>query len=117
MSSKLEKQIQVELEQLSLALNRRPGVPEKARTQSLSPLKIDSPAIMLHCFYCGVENIFKRVAVHLDGGEPEGPNWHTLLLLSMTRPGKRRPAVISEEPARTLKGYLDFRHAYSFELQ
>lgn len=78
-------------------------------------------ASMLHDFYCGVENIFKRIAPALNGGVPEGPAWHKQLLyhMSLAIPGIR-PAVVSKETAGLLDEFLDFRHKfrhiYGFDL-
>ncbi len=78
-------------------------------------------AAILHAFYNGVENIFKRVAVTLDGGAPSGPSWHADLIEAMSKPNPNRPALLSESLSETLQEYLDFRHvfrqAYSFELR
>ena len=41
-------------------------------------------AAILHSFYTGVENIFKRVAIALDGGSPQGSFWHSDLIKSMS---------------------------------
>jgi hypothetical protein len=41
---------------------------------------------LLHSFYTGVENIFKRVAVELDGEPVRGDSWHRELLLRMKSP-------------------------------
>ncbi len=75
---------------------------------------------MLHSFYNGFENIFKRVAAELDGGLPSGEFWHRELLDSMTMPGRERSAVISESLIETLDDYMAFRHffrhAYIFNL-
>ena len=35
---------------------------------------------IFHDFYCGVERIFERIAEELNGGIPEGENWHIQLL-------------------------------------
>jgi len=67
---------------------------------------------MLHSFYGGVENIFKRIADELDGQSPHGGAWHRELLDLMARQGKARPAVISEALVERLDGYLDFRHFF-----
>ncbi|RPJ64365.1 MAG: hypothetical protein EHM23_00610 [Acidobacteria bacterium] len=77
---------------------------------------------ILHDFYTGVEKIFQRIAIELDGGLPAGPDWHSDLLLRMTiEIDERRPAVISEELAKKLAEYLRFRHVfrnlYGFELR
>ena len=77
---------------------------------------------IFHDFYCGVERIFERIAEELNGGIPEGDNWHTQLLKDMTLQIEEvRPAVISKELLAELKGYLEFRHRfrniYGFELE
>lgn len=77
---------------------------------------------IFHDFYCGVERIFERIAEELNGGIPEGENWHTQLLKDMTLQIEEvRPAVISKEMLAELKGYLEFRHRfrniYGFELE
>jgi hypothetical protein len=76
---------------------------------------------MLHSFYTGVENIFKRVAVELDGEAPRGEAWHRQLLDAMVTSTKGRGALISEPLRDTLSEYLAFRHvfrqAYSFDLR
>ena len=67
-----------------------------------------------------MENIFKRVAVELDGDPVRGDAWHRELLLRMKTPTARRPALLSEDLHDTLNEYLRFRHvfrnAYSFDL-
>lgn len=76
---------------------------------------------MLHSFYTGIENLFKRVAIHLDHGMPQGAMWHSRILDSMVVPTEYRPLMISGELRDTLRGYLSFRHvfrhAYAFELR
>ncbi len=77
---------------------------------------------IFHDFYCGIERIFERIAEELNGGIPEGENWHIQLLKDMTLQIEEvRPAVISKELLAELKGYLEFRHRfrniYGFELE
>jgi len=43
-----------------------------ARDRAPDPIETPALGAMLHGFYNGVENIFKRVAVHCDGGPPRG---------------------------------------------
>jgi hypothetical protein len=69
----------------------------------------------------GVERIFERIAVTLDGGLPKGENWHTLLLQQMEiEYSGTRPAVINHSLALRLLDYLRFRHlfrhTYGYEL-
>ena len=66
---------------------------------------------IFHDFYCGVERIFERIAEELNGGIPEGENWHIQLLKDMSLQIEEvRPSVISKELVAELKGYLEFRH-------
>lgn len=77
---------------------------------------------ILHDFYCGVEKIFKRIAVHIDNNLPTDDDWHSKLLSQMAFPckGVRNP-VISKSLFEKLKEYLRFRHLfrnlYGFELK
>lgn len=77
---------------------------------------------ILHDFYCGVEKVFKRIAINVDGCIPKGDAWHIELLnrMSMSIPGVR-PCIISERLKEKLKELLMFRHLfrniYGFELE
>ena len=57
---------------------------------------------ILHDFYSGIERVFRRIADEVDGGVPQGEQWHRQLVTDMTleipgvRPGpdhcgSRRP--------------------------
>jgi predicted nucleotidyltransferase len=67
---------------------------------------------ILHDFYSGIERIFERIAVTLDGGLPEGERWHQLLLRQMEEETKVRSAVIDKELSARLLEYLKFRHRF-----
>lgn len=45
---------------------------------------IQGVALVLHDFYNAAENIFKRIALELGEGLPQGGEWHAVLLRSMT---------------------------------
>lgn len=77
---------------------------------------------VLHNFYNGVENIFKLIARDLNGGLPNGGNWHLDLLRQMAVAIQGlRPAVIHRQTGSLLREYLDFRHLfrnpYGFDLR
>jgi hypothetical protein len=111
----------MELEQMDLLLKRHPGLIEKCRHEAPNNVEIDALSAFLHAFYTGVENIFKRISLELDGERPESELWHARLLENMSRATESRPAVISENLRMQLRGYLDFRHlfrhAYTFQLK
>jgi len=77
---------------------------------------------ILHDFYCGVERIFRYIAVRIDEDLPSGVDWHVQLLQRMaTGIETVRPAVLDQEMARRLDEYLRFRHLfrniYGFDLE
>lgn len=94
---------------------------EKCRSEAPNPIELSALAALLHSFYTGVENLFRRVAVEIDGGILQGDQWHRRLLQQMTETGKERPSVISSELYDRLHPYLQFRHvfrnSYSFQLR
>ncbi|MFC1976285.1 hypothetical protein ACFLXQ_07790, partial [Chloroflexota bacterium] len=75
----------------------------------------------LHSFYTGIENIFKRIALEIDGDIPSSFASHSDLLTTMTHSNANRSPVISETLRVHLSAYLSFRHvfrhAYSFQLE
>ena len=75
---------------------------------------------MLHAFYTGIENIFKRLSLEYGDVPAQGEAWHNQLLESMARPTAFRSAIITEETRLALRDYLNFRHvfrhAYAHEL-
>jgi len=119
-SARLRGEVEFELEQLSHLLEVHRDLVLKSRDHDPSSVEISALAMMLHSFYTGVENIFKRITVDSGGQILSGENWHRALLDSMLRPATRRPIVISPETHESLGDYRAFRHvfrnAYSFDL-
>ena len=118
---RLRKQIAIEREMLCQLLADHAPLLRKCAASSPDRIEVSALAAMLHGFYSGVENIFKRVAIELNEGLPGAQGWHKDLLESMTRPGPQRPAVMASPTAEMLRGYLEFRHffrsAYPFQLR
>ncbi len=117
----LKREIGVERESLDRLLAMHHELVKKCSLTPPDPIEISALSAMLHSFYTGIENLFKRVAIHLDQGILQGEMWHSRLLDSMVAPTLVRPAVITEALRDRLQGYLSFRHvfrhAYSFELR
>jgi|Deesub1362B_J571_1020462.scaffolds.fasta_scaffold08247_2 hypothetical protein len=91
-------------------------------TQAPDFLEIRGIAAILHDFYNGAENIFKRVASELNEGMPRGSEWHAKLLRNMTLDiPTLRPSLIRRETAEELDEYRRFRHRvrhrYGFTLR
>jgi hypothetical protein len=118
---KLAKQINVEREQLRRLIEIHSRLLANCASETPNDIELSALAALLHSFYTGVENIFKRVAIELDGEAPRGEAWHRQLLDAMVAPAKLRGALISESLRDTLSEYLAFRHvfrqAYSFDLR
>ena len=121
MSSKLRAQLALERQLLHRLLDEHRSLLDKCKKQPPTPVERSALAIMLHGFYNGVENIFKRIAVEYEGRIPDGAAAHRDLLDLMTQATPDRHRAISESLCDTLDPYLDFRHmlrhAYSFQLQ
>ena len=117
---KFRKQQATEREQLTRLLATMQPLLTKCRGAVPTEIELSALAAALHSFYTGVENIFKRVALELDGQPVQGEAWHRDLLQRMKEAGANRPALLSAGLHDTLLDYLRFRHvfrnAYSFDL-
>jgi hypothetical protein len=117
---KFRKQQATEREQLQRLLSGIHGLLAKCRTTAPTEIELSALAALLHSFYTGVENIFKRVAMELDGEPVRGDSWHREFLLRMRMPPAHRPALQSEELHDSLNEYRRFCYmfhsAYSFDL-
>jgi hypothetical protein len=118
---KLRKQVAVEFEQLTRLVEVHRPLIDKCENAAPSDIELSALAAMLHPFYTGVENVFKRVCVELGETLPTGASWHRDLLDSISEPNNVRTAVISRDLCRRLEEYLKFRHffrqAYSFQFE
>jgi len=85
-------------------------------------VEIRTSGSLLHDFYTGIEKIFQRIALEMEGGLPAGFEWHVELLLRMATPIEDvRPPVITNALQDKLSEYLRFRHLfrhlYGFQLR
>ena len=117
----VEEQVAVERAQIAQLFEAYQATISKSSQQEPGFIELSALATMLHSFYTGIENIFKRVALEIDGDIPSGDASHSDLLTAMTRPTASRPPVISQEIPVRLSAYLSFRHvfrhSYSFQLE
>ena len=117
----LREQITVEREQLRHLLHVHRTLIEKCVASPPSAIELSALAAMLHSFYGGVENIFKRATLELGDRLPGGESWHKDLLDSMTKATGQRVPLISPELRKRLKDYMEFRHffrhSYVFDLE
>ena len=117
----LKDQISVEEAQLQQLLTLHQPLLGQSRTQAPNAIELSALATLLHSFYTGIENLFRRIAIETDGGIGKGEGWHRRLLLQMAEGGGHRPPVISAGLLERLQPYLQFRHvfrsSYSFQLR
>lgn len=117
----VEEQVAVERAQIDQLFEAYQAAISKSSRLEPDFIELSALASMLHSFYTGVENIFKRIALEIDGDIPSGYTSHSDLLTAMVRSTSSRPQVISEELHLRLSAYLSFRHvfrhAYSFQLE
>ena len=117
----VQEQVAIEWAQIDQLLAAYRSVIENAAQGTPTFVEVSALATMLHSFYTGLENIFKRIASEIDDRVPSGYASHSDLLLLMASATPQRPAVISEALQIRLGAYLSFRHvfrhAYSFQLQ
>jgi hypothetical protein len=85
---------------------------QRAEHEAPTLVEIAALGALLHAFYGGIENIFKRVAVLIDESVPSGDSWHRNLLDQVSGATEKRPAVISETLRLRLIDYLGFRHVF-----
>ena len=105
---RLAAEIEHELERLEQLRDELATAPRDDDTFSLR-----ARGSMLHDFYSGIERVFVRIAEELNGGVPQGEQWHRQIVtdMSLEIPGVR-PAVIEPDLARELGDYLRFRHVF-----
>lgn len=105
---RLAAEIEHELEHLEQLREELAAAPRDDDTFTLR-----ARGSMLHDFYSGIERVFIRIAEELNGGVPQGEQWHRQLVTDMSLEiPEVRPAVIEPELARELGDYLRFRHVF-----
>ena len=101
---------------LSLAnLQRDWHVAEAAEERS------DAAALRLQSFYTGIERCFVQIVRVLNGGPPDGADWHRRLLERMGVSTELRPALLDATTVAGLAELMRFRHVvrhlYAYELE
>ena len=119
--SDIKKEVEIELENLDRLVKEMEDLTRRF-TNEPDFIQARAAGSIIHDFYCGVEKLFERVAVNIDGELPKGEEWHTELLSQMARPLVGiREAVINQDLLGKLREYLRFRHLfrhiYDFELK
>lgn len=112
MKDKLASDIKIELENLSRIVFEMNELLKETNNNSKN-IRIRAAGSILHDYYCGVEKIFKRIAINIDESLPQSLDWHKQLLNQMGNAFEnKRNAVIDENITVMLKEYLTFRHLF-----
>ena len=119
---RLQSEINQEILSLEALLRELETLKPRLAQKEISNLDLRAAGSILHDFYNGVENIFRRVAQELNGGLPAGEDWHKQLLTDMSLDVKGvRPPLVSEDLKLKLQKYLGFRYifrnVYGFHLE
>ena len=119
---RLKAEIDNELSFLDEIQHEMAKVAPKLARNTPSILDLRAAGSILHDFYNGVENMFRRIAQEVNGGLPTGDDWHKQLLRDMSLEiDGLRPAIISKSLVGELQRYLGFRHVfrniYGFSLE
>ena len=90
-------------------------VPEAAEERS------DAAALRLQSLYTGIERCFVQIVRVLNGGPPDGADWHRRLLERMGVSTELRPALLDASTVAGLAELMRFRHVvrhlYAYELE
>ena len=119
---RLQSEINQEISSSDALLQELKTLKLRLAYKKVSNLDLRAAGSILHDFYNGVENIFRRVAQELNGGLPAGEDWHRQLLADMRLEIKGlRPPLISKNLGLKLQKFLGFRHIfrniYGFHLE
>ncbi|MCH9714898.1 MAG: hypothetical protein K0U63_10190 [Cyanobacteria bacterium] len=119
--AELRTDLQVERTKLALlveslaALQRTWSIPEGAQE------RCDAAALRLQSLYTGIERCLVQIVRVLNGGPPDGADWHRRLLDRMTVSTEVRPALLDAATAKGLAELMRFRHVvrhlYAYELE
>jgi hypothetical protein len=117
----LNEQVALERRQIHRLFRIHRALLEKCTARAPDDIELSALAAMLHSFYNGMENIFKRITLELGDPMPGSESWHKGLLDGMTEATANRNAVLSPHLRSRIKEYLEFRHvfrhAYTFDLR
>jgi hypothetical protein len=111
-SHELSIKIRLALEELAIIRDQFQPLISMPSDAPVGVIETAAACAMLHSFYTEIEKILKICARELDGQSPSSDSWHKDLLIQMSQPTDRRPAVVSTELVEELSEFLAFRHLF-----
>ncbi len=119
--SDLQLDLRIERDKLSELVGSLERLEGRMQAGSANSETVDSAALRLQSLYTGVERCLVLIVRVLNGGTPEGSDWHRQLLDRMAIATESRPAVLSPAVRVGLAELLAFRHVvrhlYAYELE
>ena len=119
--AELRTDLQVERAKLSVLVESLAALQRAWEVPDGSQERCDAAALRLQSLYAGIERCLVQIVRVLNGGPPDGADWHRRLLDRMTVPTEVRPALLDAATARGLAELLRFRqvvrHLYAYELE
>lgn len=119
--SDLQLDLRIERDKLSELVGSLERLEGRMQAGSANSETFDSAALRLQSIYTGMERCLVLIVRVLNGGTPEGSDWHRQLLDRMAIATETRPAVLSPAVRAGLAELLAFRHVvrhlYAYELE
>ena len=119
--SDLQLDMRIERDKLSELVGSLERLEGRMQAGSANSETFDSAALRLQSFCTGMERCLVLIVRVLNGGTPEGSDWHRQLLDRMAIATETRPAVLSPAVRAGLAELLAFRHVvrhlYAYELE
>ena len=117
----LRADLQVERNKLRLLVESLADLLRAWETPIGAQERCDAAALRLQSFYTGTERCCVQIVRVLNGGPPDGADWHRRLLERMAVATDSRPVVFDPVTVKGLAELMRFRHVvrhlYAYELE
>ena len=113
--------LQVERSKLSMLVLSLANLLRNWHVADAAEERSDAAALRLQSFYTGIERCFVQIVRVLNGGPPDGADWHRRLLERMGVSTELRPALLDATTVAGLAELMRFRHVvrhlHAYELE
>lgn len=117
----LRTDLQVERSKLTVLVQTFDDLLQAWQEPEAARERCDAAALRLQSFYTGIERCFVQIVRVLNGGPPDGADWHRRLLERMGVSTDTRPALLDASTLQGLAELMRFRHVvrhlYAYELE
>jgi hypothetical protein len=116
----LREEIEIETELIEAVLEELESLSQDVAHRKPTVRETTAAAAFLAQFYCGVENILKRISLFYSRPLPSGDNWHSDLFQRFCEPTEPpMPLLFDHSLAMAMAPYRKFRHVafHSYGIQ